>query len=402
MSGETTDVIIGAIPHLRMARILYHHRIRANDGQAVHVRELISALRRQGHQVCECALVPKADPEDNGAPRSARFWQGLRLPRRAQEILEILYNRTAVRRLCAAAREFRPDFIYERHALHCTAGLQAARRLDIPLLLEVNAPLCNEVEGLGLLRFPDRARRTERRVLAEADRVLAVTGVLGDILVEMGANRQGLRIIANGADPGRYGDRERQGARELRRRLALGDFVLGFSGFMRPWHRLDLVLEAMVWPGLQHLHLLLVGRGPALDGLLEKARQMGMAGRIHATGEVSREDLPLHVCAFDAALIPAINPYASPLKLFEALAAGVVAVAPRQANLTEILASGDNGLLFEPGSVESLGGHLEDLVASPGRARQLGEAGRRSLVEHDWTWEGNARRVVAAYQELQP
>jgi hypothetical protein len=32
-------------------RILYHHRIRADDGQAVHIRELIAALRRQGHEV---------------------------------------------------------------------------------------------------------------------------------------------------------------------------------------------------------------------------------------------------------------------------------------------------------------------------------------------------------------
>jgi glycosyltransferase involved in cell wall biosynthesis len=385
-----------------MARILYHHRIRADDGQAVHVRELIFALRRQGHQVYECALVPKADPEGQDAPRSARFWQGLRLPRSAQETLEILYNRGAVRRLCAAAREFRPDFLYERHSLHCTAGLQAAKRLDIPLLLEVNAPLCDEAEGLGLLRFKQRARRIERHVLGAADRVLAVTTVLGDILVDMGANRERLRINANGAEPGRYGDRERQGATELRRRLGLGDFVLGFSGYMRPWHRLDLVLDAMGRPGLKSVHLLLVGRGPALDGLLEKARQMGLAERIHATGEVSREDLPLHVCAFDAALIPAINPYASPLKLFEALAAGVVAVAPRQANLTEILESKENGLLFEPGSAASLGACLEDLVANPARARELGEAGRRSLVAHDWTWAGNARRVVAAYQELQP
>jgi hypothetical protein len=40
-------------------RILYHHRIRADDGQAVHVRELIAALRTAGHVVDECALVPK-------------------------------------------------------------------------------------------------------------------------------------------------------------------------------------------------------------------------------------------------------------------------------------------------------------------------------------------------------
>ena len=78
-------------------RILYHHRIRADDGQAVHVRELIGALRQAGHDVLECALVQKtgsaaepAGPAAAAAPPG--FWQRLSLPRRAVEVLEILYN----------------------------------------------------------------------------------------------------------------------------------------------------------------------------------------------------------------------------------------------------------------------------------------------------------------------
>ncbi|HEX4177116.1 MAG TPA: hypothetical protein VHY57_01715 [Rhizomicrobium sp.] len=31
-------------------RILFHHRIASRDGQAVHIEELIAALRRQGHE----------------------------------------------------------------------------------------------------------------------------------------------------------------------------------------------------------------------------------------------------------------------------------------------------------------------------------------------------------------
>ncbi len=32
-------------------RILYHHRTASKDGQAVHIEEMIEALRAQGHQV---------------------------------------------------------------------------------------------------------------------------------------------------------------------------------------------------------------------------------------------------------------------------------------------------------------------------------------------------------------
>ena len=152
-------------------KILYHHRIRADDGQAVHVRELIGGLRRQGHEVLECALVPKADTApatrhaaatDHGNGPSAQptksLWQRLRLPRAAVEVLEIVYNRKGRAMMRAAAADFAPDIVYERHALHCRVGLDMAKELGVPLLLEVNSPMVEEMSTLGLLRFPARAR----------------------------------------------------------------------------------------------------------------------------------------------------------------------------------------------------------------------------------------------------
>lgn len=184
-------------------RILYHHRIRAEDGQAVHVRELIQALRRKGHEVLEIALVPKADGSGGSAPSRRSPWQRLQLPRAAIEILEVLYNHRGKAMLRQAARTFRPHVVYERHALHCRAGLDVARELGVPLLLEVNSPMVDEMGKLGLLRLPRRARAVERAVLGGADRVLAVTRVLGDRLAGLGADAARIRIVANGAQPER-------------------------------------------------------------------------------------------------------------------------------------------------------------------------------------------------------
>lgn len=182
-------------------RILYHHRIRADDGQAVHVRELIGALRQNGQLVHECALVPKTEAKPGpalvaapaeGAGKVARggFWQRLSLPRGAVEVLEVLYNQRGRKMLRQAAAKFAPHFVYERHALHCRAGLDVARELGLPLLLEVNSPMVDEMAKLGSLRFRKRAERTEREVLGGADAVLAVTQVLADLLVARGAVRE--------------------------------------------------------------------------------------------------------------------------------------------------------------------------------------------------------------------
>lgn len=392
-------------------RILYHHRIRADDGQAVHVRELIGALRSLGHTVHECALVPKTGSAEasspqrgaEGTPKPAGFWQRLSLPRRAVEVLEILYNHKGRAMLRAAARTLRPHFVYERHALHCRAGLDVARELGVPLLLEVNSPMVDEMQKLGSLRFQKRALAVERAVLGGADAVLAVTRVLADLLVERGARAERVHVIGNGAVPERYGPAAKAAAAAVRARWALpaNAFALGFVGYMRPWHRLDLVLEAMQQPGLEDLVLVTMGQGPALAPLLATASRRGLAGRVRALGEVPGELLPSHVLACDGTLIPAINAYASPLKLFDALAAGVVTLAPDQPNLRENVRHGENGLLFRVGDVGDLVAKLQHLCGDRAFAARLGAAGRACLEHERWTWRGNAERVLAIAAGLQ-
>lgn len=383
-------------------RILYHHRIRADDGQAVHVRELIAALRRAGHEVQECALVRKADGNGRTAAGKTSPWQRLRLPRTAIEVLEVLYDRRGRAMLREAARTFRPHFVYERHALHCRAGLDVAKQLGVPLLLEVNSPMVDEMQKLGLLRFEQRARATERAVLAGADRVLAVTAVLGERLATLGAVRERIRVVPNGAQPERYGDAARAAAASVRShwRLPPAAFALGFVGYMRPWHRLDLMVERLHEPRFAAVHLVLLGEGPALPALREQAARLGLQDRVHALGVVPHDLLPSHVCALDAALIPAINDYASPLKLFDSLAAGVATIAPDQPNLRELVTDGVDALLFRPDDAAALAAQVARLVADRELGRRLGAAGRAALLRNAWTWDGNARRVAELATEL--
>jgi len=387
-------------------RILYHHRIRADDGQAVHVREMIAALRSAGHEVLECALVPKAGgavaSNGDAARRAPGFWQRLNLPRFLRECAEILYTGKGRSMILQAAADFRPDFIYERYALHCRSGLLASRALGVPLLLEVNSPMCDEMDRLKMLRFERIGRQTERDVLSGADRVLAVSDVLAERLIAIGADPAGVRVIRNGAEPGRFGDRARQAGRDLMGRIGLTDqdFIVGFLGYMRDWHRLDRVIDAMRRIGNDRLHFVIAGDGPALPALRERAAAAGLADRVRALGEVPGAEIPAVCSIFDVALIPAINEYASPLKMFDSLAAGVATLAVDQPNIRELITDGQTGVLFDPADPDSLVRQLEQLVQDPARSGAIGVAGRESLLDHEWTWAGNVDRVIGAYEEL--
>jgi glycosyltransferase involved in cell wall biosynthesis len=391
---------------LRLPRILYHHRTRAFDGQAVHIQEMLRAFGAEGMEVEEVALVKQGRTQEvsrQGESRPARkksFWQNLRLPRMAVEVAEHLYSKKGCNMLVRAGRCAGFDLIYERHALNCRSALWASRKLELPFFLEVNSPMVAEMEALGLLRFPSWARRVESEILSAADRIFVVSEVLGRMLLPLGAREECIVVTPNGADLPPFEQAYRQHAE----RVASGRAprVLGFIGFPRKWHRLDLALHALAalradWPELE---LRILGDGPAISDLQELATSLGISEALVVLGACPREELPGRVADLDLALIPAMNDYASPLKLYDSLAAGVPTLAPDQPNLRESVTDGETAFLFEPSQQESFTGKLREILEDAERSCRIGEAGRQSLIDEDRTWESNARRVRQEWQSM--
>jgi glycosyltransferase involved in cell wall biosynthesis len=172
--------------------------------------------------------------------------------------------------------------------------------------------------------------------------------------------------------------------------------VLGFVGFVRDWHGLDHVVRAMAaYRGQHPLALKVVGDGPARAGLEALAAELGIADRVRFTGLAAREAVPGMIGGFDIALQPASVAYASPLKVFEYMAAGRAIVAPDQPNLREVLRHGETALLFDPGNPEAMWQAVLRLAEDPALRQRLGDAARAEITHRDLTWAGNARKVLA-------
>jgi glycosyltransferase involved in cell wall biosynthesis len=379
-------------------RILYRHRTRSRDGQAVHIEEMIAALRRRGHEI-EVSAPAATTAADFGADAGlvARLKQ--HLPRFLYELLELAYSLAEYRRGAAAIARQRPDVIYERANLFSLAGVWLKRRNGLKLLVEVNAPLAEERGKFGGLALPSLARWSEEKLWRSADAVLPVTQVLADMVEKAGVKRERIAVIPNGIDPAHLGNCD---SIAVRRALGLeGKLILGFVGFVREWHRVDQVIELLADPTTPaNAHLLLIGDGPALPELDAQARCLGIRDRVTMTGVVARDKIMDHVAAFDIALQPHVVAYASPLKLFEYMALGCAIVAPDTANIREILAHEDSALLFASGDGASFRGALKRLIADPDLRKRLGASARATIDTRDLTWDANARRVEAIVQNL--
>lgn len=368
-------------------RILYSHRIQSRDGMGVHVEQMVAALRAAGHEVLVVGPGFYQQAAFGGESRLVP-WLRAHLPAVLNELAELAYNLPAWRRLHRAAASFRPDIIYERYNLFHLAGALLARRTGLPFYLEVNAPIAEERSRFGGLRLRGLAGRLELWTWRSATRVVAVTGVLKAMIAAAGVPAERIEVVPNGIDPAAFAD--------LPARPAAPDpLVLGFVGFVRDWHGLDAVIAAMAaHAGVPRIDLVVVGDGPVRAALERQAAAAGIGDRVHFTGLAPHDSVPRLVAGFDIALQPRAVPYASPLKIFDYMAAGRAIVAPDQPNIREILTDGHTALLFDPARPAELWRAVLRLAADPVLRARLGAAARAEVDRCGYTWARNAARLA--------
>jgi len=377
-------------------RVLYHHRTASKDGQAVHIEEMITALREQGHEV-RVVAPGGGDDEPSGQMGAEVGWVArlrARLPKAVYELMELAYTLVAYRRLAAAANEFKPDVIYERYNLFLLAGAMLKRRTGLPLLLEVNAPLAEERGKFGGLGLPRLARWAEAKAWRAADFVLPVTDVLADHVRAVGVPNERIVVVPNGINEAHFAAAPSQA--EAKAHLGWPDaLVLGFTGFVRDWHGMDRVIRWMASPAAPaDARLLVVGDGPVRAELEQLAADLKLGDRVRFTGVVHRDRVPALVAAFDIALQPAVVAYASPLKLIEYLALGKAIVAPRQPNIAELLVDDGNALLFDAQDQSAFEAALGRLARDAALRERLSRAALQTITTHQLTWANNARRAM--------
>jgi glycosyltransferase involved in cell wall biosynthesis len=278
---------------------------------------------------------------------------------------------------------FGTDALYERLALHSAAGATVAKRLGIPHLLELNAPLLEEAARYRRLEEAEVAERLERETLSHADVVFAVSPPLAAYAKARGASR--VEVLQNAVAVDRFPTPERNGANP----------VAVFAGSLRPWHGIETIAEAWRLLGPSAPRLLVIGERPTGELL------RGLAATV--TGPVAPARVPglLAGAAIGLAPYSADAPrYFSPLKLFEYLAAGLATVIADLPAVTAVV-DDDTAVVIPRGHAEALAQAVAALCADAAERTRLGDNGR-ALVEAGHTWKHRARRILEAAAELAP
>lgn len=360
---------------------------------------MLAAFRGLGHDLR--VIEPEAT-EQSAFGSDGGFVAKLKksLPGAAYEALEFGYGIPEYFRISRACREFQPHVIYERYNLYTMSGVWAAARHHIPLILEVNAPLFDERSAFGGLALPFLARWTEETTWRRADAVLPVTRVLADRVLQSTGPRPHVLVVPNGINPAEFAGPI--DSKEAKAKLGLGGrLVLGFTGFVREWHRVERVLDFMASDASPpDSHFILVGDGPAKEALIRYAATLNLTHRTSFPGVVPRDKIKHYVAAFDVALQPHVVAYASPLKLFEYMALGRAILAPDTPNIREVLIDEHDALLFDTTSDADFHDKLRRLANDQALRERLGRAAVATTEAKGLTWHHNAERVSALAEQL--
>jgi len=370
-----SDAAAGRVP-----RILHLHSTFAAGGKEVRCARLMNAWGPRLHH-----SIVSAEPQ----AMEAAALVAPEVPVEYPQDFPSLKGRPAPARLERLARAMRGyDLIctYNWGAMDAVMAHRIfARRFSLPPLIHHEDGF-NEEEAAGL----KPARNLFRRIaLGRAARLVVPSQVLETIAREAW-HHPAARIarIPNGIDTSAFA------APPLSSGLPFpkehGQFWVGTLAGLRPVKRLpDLVAAFDNLP--PEWHLVICGEGPEREAIRARAAALGIAARVHLTGNV---DAVRVVGLFDIfALSSASEQF--PLSVVEAMAAGLPVAATDVGDIAAILAPENAALLTRPNDPRGLGETLAVLAADPDLRARLGAANAVRARAHF-----DSAAMLAAYEAV--
>jgi glycosyltransferase involved in cell wall biosynthesis len=286
-------------------------------------------------------------------------------------------------------RTLAPDVVHSHGYRTDVVDGDAIRRLGVPSVATAH----------GFTAGPWRNRLYEylqRRALRRFDAVIAVSRPLRDALVRAGVPAERVHLVPNAwmriVEP-----LDRAAARAALGLPAEG-FVVGWVGRVSREKGLDVLVEALSALGDLQLTVCAIGAGGERPAVEARARQLGVAGRVHWAGLVS--EAARYLRAFDVFALCS-RTEGIPIALMEAMAADVPVVATRVGGVPTVVGEA-HALLVDPEDPEALANAIRQIREfGPAAAARARAAKQRLLAEFSpEAWLERHEEIYRAAREI--
>jgi glycosyltransferase involved in cell wall biosynthesis len=379
-------------------------RQRPLSGPANHVWQVYNHLSALGHQMRLLAVFdgkiwlstdleafePVVIPQlDRGPFRLAE-----RAIRRAQATLRLPYAAWFESvRFAQACRQALPDcdIFYERMGWVGYGGALAARRLGMPLVLEVNGDHLDELKSLGIAPRGGQRRLSiwlARRAIRQTAHIVASgEGWRDKFMRRWQTPPEKITTVENGTQLVDLLSRDQLRAFQPAEGNGRSLTIVYLGGFY-PWQGVNLLVKAFAQARQAGVaaRLLLIGSGPQEADLRAQVAALNLQEDATFTGQIPPPEMARHLALADIGA----SPYCgrdefSGLKLLDYKAAGLAIIASGQDGQPTILENGRTAHIVPPCDSNALGQAIIRLCQDQEYRRCLGQNTRTDAeMRHSW------------------
>ncbi len=259
-------------------------------------------------------------------------------------------------------------------------GFLWARRRRLPFVASLKGIIADELtnERRWVRALLGVQARWEGLNTGRADLVMVTSRYCAEVARrEYGVDADRLAVVPEPIDLDVWDDQFSRAARRAR----TGPVVLCVAR-MYPRKCLDDLLRAaaLLRARIAGVQIRIVGQGPEWRRLVRLCAELELENSVRLLGDLSLGRLAEEYVNADLFCLPSVQEGFG-IVFLEAMAAGLPVVACRAAAIPEVVLDGVTGVLSPPRDPAALADALEQLIRDPGRARRLGEEGRRRVAE---------------------
>ena len=299
--------------------------------------------------------------------------------------------------------------VWHAHDLTGLAAISPSLGDGVPVVYDSHELFLEQ--GVAL-RLPGPARRLlrayERRLVARTAAVITVNDEIAGVLRHR-YHPAAIAVVHN--CPDRWTPpAQRPGLLREAAGIPPTSQVLLYHGALIAGRGVEGLMEALLAPDLEDVHLVLMGYGDRRDALLDAARSGPWRDRLHVLDPVPPSELLPWVAGADAGAM--LNPgmtlndqFSAPNKLFECIAAGTPVVASDLPTMRRIITGSPGrplGAVCDPARAESIADAIRSIVRlEPGAREAMRTACLRAAAER-WNWDAEGRALLSVYAAVAP
>jgi glycosyltransferase involved in cell wall biosynthesis len=414
---------------MRILHVLHQYLPDHVGGTEHYTRALSLAQQKAGHQLAifcrKSGTGQRLDHERSEGAEIFRVIDGSFTPQR--RFRATFSNRFLAQSLAHAVEEVQPDVIHIQHLMGLPAGFWTKSQSMAPVVVTLhdywwicaNAQLITDYGGTvcdgpscwlncarcGLARagagaawplsplfaplFAWRASAL-RRLIPRVAAWIAPTAFVGNWHKARGFPAERLHVVGHGIEMPPQ-DILTLSAGQPHRGEAT---QIAYVGGLAPQKGVHVLIEAFNELS-SFARLTIAGDETAFPNYCAGLHRLATHPGITFRGRLDRKDVWQVLSAADALVVPSLWYETASLVVQEAFAVGTPVIAANHGALAERVRHGIDGLLVEPGDVQSLLGALRRLIEEPGLASRLkgGIGPVMSITEH-------AQQVEAVYRRL--